>query len=84
MLYSLPYLSSDYRLEVKPRITPVLLPVTQVALTGSLYIVVMVAWERYESIYRPFTQRHMVACVKILYTVIGIEYTSPASRIVRF
>ena len=69
MLYSLPYLSSDYRLEVKPRITPVLLPVTQVALTGSLYIVVMVAWERYESIYRPFTQRHMVACVKISYTV---------------
>ena len=60
LLYSLPYLSPHYRLEVKPRITPYVLPLTQVALTGSLYIVVMVSLERYLNIFKPFNLRHVV------------------------
>ena len=37
MLYGLPSLSQQYRETVRPRVLPVLLPLTQTALTGSVY-----------------------------------------------
>ena len=66
LLYSLPCLSTEYRQEVKPRLTPFLLPLTQVALTGSLYTVVMVACERYQNIRRPFSHNDTVTSVPVL------------------
>ena len=60
LLYSLPCLSPQYRQEVKPRLTPYILPLTQVALTGSLYTVLMVAGERFLNIHRPFSHSYTV------------------------
>ena len=60
LLYSLPCLSPQYRQEAKPRLTPYILPLTQVALTGSLYTVVMLAGERFLNIHKPFSHNHTV------------------------
>ena len=60
LLYSLPYLSPGYRQEAKPRLTPYILPLTQVALSGSLYTVLMVAAERFLNVHKPFSHRNTV------------------------
>ena len=52
-LYSLPNLWSWY-VTVEPITTPVILPLTQIAMTGSVYSVVAVAVERYFNICKPF------------------------------
>ena len=54
LLYSLPHLWSWYIREVEPYTTPVILPITQIAMTGSVYSVVAVALERYFNICKPF------------------------------
>ena len=60
LLYTLPCLSPQYRQEVKPRLIPFILPLTQVALSGSLYTVVMVAVERFLNIIKPFPHSNTV------------------------
>ena len=55
-LYGLPSLSPSYSHAIKPHTTPIILPLTQVALTGSVYSVLMVAAERYFNICKPFRQ----------------------------
>jgi hypothetical protein len=47
LFYTLQNHSSFYRLEVLPYLTPLLLPLIHVVLTGSVYSVVAVAVERF-------------------------------------
>lgn len=54
LLYSFPALSEAYTKNLKPYILPMGIPLTQVALTGSVYSVVIVATERYFNICKPF------------------------------
>ena len=61
-MYGLPSLFPSYKVSIKPVITPTLLPLTQVCLTGSVYTVLMVSIERYLSICKPFNpSRHRVS-----------------------
>ena len=61
ILYGLPSLSPSFSLSMKPHTTPIILPLTQVALTGSVYSVIMVATERYFNICKPFHQTRVAA-----------------------
>jgi len=54
LLYTFPALSQAYSDKVKPYSHPIVIPLTQVALTGSVYSVVIVAMERYFNICKPF------------------------------
>jgi len=54
LIFCLPHHSSTYSSRVLPHMVPIALPLTQIALTGSLYTVVAVALERYYSICKPF------------------------------
>jgi len=54
ILYTLPALSDFYNVNIKPYSLPIVLPLTQVALTGSVYSVVIVAMERYFNVCKPF------------------------------
>jgi len=54
-MYGLPIICPPYDLHVKPHLIPLVLPLSQVALTGSVYSVVVVATERYFNICRPFS-----------------------------
>jgi len=54
ILYGFPNISMTYKMSVEPFTTPIILPLTQVALTGSVYSVVVVATERYFNICKPF------------------------------
>eukprot|EP00092_Neocalanus_flemingeri_P024640 GFUD01026725.1.p1 GENE.GFUD01026725.1~~GFUD01026725.1.p1 ORF type:complete len:407 (+),score=101.90 GFUD01026725.1:197-1417(+) len=53
-LYALPNMSNYYIIMIEPHTTPLILPLTQVAMTGSVYSVVAVAVERYFNICKPF------------------------------
>ena len=74
-LYGIPAVWETFRVRVTPHILPVLIPLTQVALTGmtqlsphpasfpyigSVYCVVVVAIERYFSVCRPFEQKVII------------------------
>ena len=61
ILYGLPSLSPSFSLSMKAHTTPIILPLTQVALTGSVYSVIMVATERYFNICKPFHQTRVAA-----------------------
>jgi len=57
--YSLPSLSDAYLTWLLPHITPYILPVIHITLTGSVYTVVAVAIERFLTVCFPFKQCHM-------------------------
>ncbi|TRY61270.1 hypothetical protein TCAL_02155 [Tigriopus californicus] len=54
LFYSLPIHSRFYEVEILPYMTPLLLPLIHIVLTGSVYSVVAVAVERYFIICNPF------------------------------
>ena len=57
LLYSVPHICALwpwYLVVFDPLITPIVLPITQMAMTGSVYSVVAVALERYFNICKPF------------------------------
>ena len=57
LLYSVPHLCGLwpwYLGVLDPIFTPIVLPITQIAMTGSVYSVVAVAVERYFNICKPF------------------------------
>ena len=57
LLYSVKHLCELwpwYVAVLDPLITPIVLPITQIAMTGSVYSVVAVALERYFNICKPF------------------------------
>jgi len=62
ILYGFPAISITYTRSVKPYTTPIILPLTQVALTGSVYSVVVVATERYFNICKPFHKNLGTVC----------------------
>jgi len=57
--YSLPSLSDAYLTWLLPHITPYILPIIHITLTGSVYTVVAVAIERFLTVCFPFKQCHM-------------------------
>ncbi|XP_023337723.1 FMRFamide receptor [Eurytemora carolleeae] len=75
LLYTVPRASSTYRTNIEPVILPVLLPLTQVTLTGSVYSVVAVAVERYYTICRPFKYNMMGECKGLPYIMIIIIFS---------
>ena len=58
-LLSLSSLSDAYLTWLLPHITPYILPVIHITLTGSVYTVVAVAIERFLTVCFPFKQCHM-------------------------
>eukprot|EP00092_Neocalanus_flemingeri_P050345 GFUD01058164.1.p1 GENE.GFUD01058164.1~~GFUD01058164.1.p1 ORF type:complete len:310 (-),score=31.81 GFUD01058164.1:207-1136(-) len=50
LVFSLPVLSYHYKIWIFPHILPTLLPLTSISLTGSLYCVIALSFERYFSI----------------------------------
>jgi len=50
MVFSLPVISQHYKIWIFPYVLPSLLPCTSIALTGSLYCVIALSFERYFSI----------------------------------
>ena len=57
LLYSVPHICGLwpwYVAVLDPLIAPIVLPITQIAMTGSVYSVVAVALERYFNICKPF------------------------------
>ena len=91
LLYSVPNLWVWYVHEVEPITAPFILPITQIAMTGSVYSVVAVAVERYFNICKPFvanwvrlpgqqsadlTSDHFSAeCIKDLATLVIILFS---------
>ena len=51
-IFTFPLLSESYRHQVLPHLLPLVLPLTQIALTGSVYTVLAVALERFASVKR--------------------------------
>ena len=67
LLYSVPNLWVWYVHEVEPITAPFILPITQIAMTGSVYSVVAVAVERYFNICKPFSRNMVILYFKQLY-----------------
>ena len=54
--YSVPLLSTEFLVWVHPHLTPYVVPIIHISLTGSVYSVVSVALERFITVCFPFTQ----------------------------
>ena len=54
--YSVPLLSTEFLVWVHPHLTPYVVPLIHISLTGSVYSVVSVALERFITVCFPFTQ----------------------------
>ncbi|XP_023347656.1 FMRFamide receptor isoform X2 [Eurytemora carolleeae] len=68
---------------IGPVLTPVILPITQMALTGSVYSVVAVAVERYFNICKPF-DRNRVGVMDGFGYILGIVIFSFSYNIIKF
>ena len=73
ILYGFPSLSSTFRYSIKPITTPFILPLTQVALTGSVYSVIMVATERYLHICKPFSHTRVGNTVGLISSLMFVR-----------
>ena len=54
--YSVPLLSTEFLVWIHPYLTPYVVPIIHISLTGSVYTVVSVALERFITVCFPFTQ----------------------------
>ena len=59
-LFSLPQISSSYEQTILPTLLPILLPLTQMTLVGSVYTTLAVAVERYMAICQPYRSDYRV------------------------
>lgn len=75
ILYGFPNISMMYKMFVEPHTTPIILPLTQVALTGSVYSVVVVATERYFSICKPFHKNWGAVCEGFGYVSVVVIFS---------
>jgi len=82
-LYGLPNMSNFYVTHIEPHTTPTVLPLTQVAMTGSVYSVVAVALERYSNICQPFVNNWGGRCNGLGY-ILAIILFSFAYNTVKF
>lgn len=57
--YSVPLLSTEFLVWIHPYLTPYVVPIIHISLTGSVYTVVSVALERFITVCFPFTQCQM-------------------------
>ena len=60
--YSVPLLSTQFLVWVHPHLTPYVVPIIHISLTGSVYSVVSVALERFITVCFPFSQSPTAPC----------------------
>jgi len=79
--FSLPQLSSHWRVWIHPRIFPWLLPAIQMSLTGSIWSTVSVSAERYISVVHP---RHWVSSYSSAIYIIPVLLLTVSWNVTRF